>query len=188
MAGLLCSCFQLFWLCAKSPSSKSGDMLPDRTPSMAQDSQVPSVQTHKCVPVLGTPKPRVMDKATQCKHYFIPHIRERSSFRNLEYSKVGTERTLSEENDLLFLVRYKVERGPVSRSSNSTTQNPAGKQHQVLISRPTLWSGLRNISIGVRLVDYHRPCTNACCVHEHLLYTQASTSCTSICCVHRHLL
>lgn len=42
--------------------------------------------------------------------------------------------------------------------------------------------------MGVRLVDYYRACTNACCVHEHPLYTQASTSCTSICCVHGHLL
>lgn len=115
-----------------------------------------------------------MDKATQYKH-FIPHIRERSNFRDLEYSKVGTEKTLSEEKDLLFLVRYRVERGPVSPSSNSTTQNPAGKQHQVLIPHPTPWSGLRNISTGVRIVDYYRPCTNACCVHEHLLYMQASS-------------
>lgn len=94
---------------------------------MAQDGHGPSVQTHKRALVLGTPKPQVMDKATQCKHYFIPHIRERSTFRDLEYSKMGTEGTLSGEKDLLFLARYRAERGPVSPSSNSTTQNPAGQ-------------------------------------------------------------
>lgn len=64
---------------------------------MAQDGHAPFGQTHKRAPVLGIPKPQVMDKATQCKHYFIPHIRERSSFRDLECSKVGAEGTLSEE-------------------------------------------------------------------------------------------
>lgn len=36
---------------------------------MAQDSHVPSGQAHEHAPVLGTPKPQVMDKATQYIHF-----------------------------------------------------------------------------------------------------------------------
>lgn len=46
--------------------------------------------------------------------YLIPDTRERSIFRDLEYSKVGIE-----------ICRAK--RGHMNPSSNSTTQNPVGK-------------------------------------------------------------
>lgn len=75
---------------------------------MTRDIHVPSGQDHEHVPVLATPKTQVIDKARV--HTFqrildclIPHTRERSTFRDLENSKVGTERILSEDKDLFWL-------------------------------------------------------------------------------------